>query len=81
MPDHCTKAGKRTSFRLLVAGGDAEELKRETAPAIKGACPPEWGSRVFLMDPQDPGLTDIVTGVPPFYSAPNFQQPAKIGDK
>ena len=58
---------------LLVAGGDAEELKRETALAIEGACPPEWGSRVFLMDPQDPGLADVLTGVPPFYAASDFQ--------
>ena len=66
---------------LLVAGGDAEELKRETALAIEGASPPEWGSRVFLMDPQDPGLTDVLAGVPPFYAAPDFQKPAKAGGK
>jgi hypothetical protein len=62
---------------LLVAGGDAEEMKRETALAIEGACPPEWGSRVFLMDPQDPGLTDVLTCVPPFYAVSDFQPPAK----
>ena len=62
---------------LLVADGDAEELKRETTLAIEGACPPEWGSRVFLMDAQDPGLTDVLTCVPPFYAAPDFQPPPK----
>jgi hypothetical protein len=57
---------------LMVVGGDAEELKREAALAIEGACAPEWGSRAWLMDPKDPGLTDIITGVPPFYAAPDF---------
>ena len=66
---------------LLVAGGDAEGLKRETALALEGACPPEWGSRVFLMDPQDPGLTGVLTGVPPFYAASDFVKPPKPGDK
>jgi hypothetical protein len=66
---------------LLVAGGDAEELKRETALAIEGVCPPEWGSRVFLMDAQDPGLTDVLAAVPPFYAAPDFQPPVKPGGK
>jgi hypothetical protein len=60
---------------LLIVGGDAEELKREAALAIEGACPPEWGSRAFLMDPKDPGLTDVVTKVPPFHAAPDFQPP------
>jgi hypothetical protein len=61
---------------VLVVGGDAEELKREASLAIEGACPPEWGSRVFLMDPTDPGLTDVLTKVPPFYAAPDFVKPA-----
>jgi hypothetical protein len=61
---------------VLVVGGDAEELKREASLAIEGACPPEWGSRVFLMDPTDPGLTDVLTQVPPFYAAPDFVKPA-----
>jgi hypothetical protein len=59
---------------LMVVGGDAAELKREAALAIEGACPPEWGSRAFLMDPDDPGLTDVMAAVPPFYSAPDFQK-------
>jgi hypothetical protein len=67
---------------LMVVGGDAEELKREAALAIEGACPPEWGSRAFLMDPKDPGLTDVMAGVPPFYAAPDFQKPiVQPGDK
>jgi hypothetical protein len=64
---------------LLLAGGDMEELKRETALAIEGACPPEWGSRVFLMDPQDPGLTEVLASLPPFYATPDFQPPPKPG--
>jgi hypothetical protein len=59
---------------LMVEGGDAEELKREAALAIEGACPPEWGSRAFLMDPKDPGLTETMAAVPPFYTAPDFQK-------
>ena len=62
---------------LMVEGGDPEAMKRETALAIEGACPPEWGSRVFLMDPKDPGLTEIMAAVPPFYAKPDFQRPAK----
>ncbi len=66
---------------LLLAGGDAEELKRETALAVEGACPPEWGSRVFLMDAQDPGLTEVLACLPPFYATPDFQPPPKPGAK
>jgi hypothetical protein len=66
---------------LLLAGGDAEELKREATLAIAGVCPPEWGSRVFLMDAQDPGLTDVLAAVPPFYATPEFQPPVKPGGK
>ena len=61
---------------LMVGDGDAEELKREAALAIEGACPPEWGSRAFLMDPKDPGLTEVMAGVPPFYAAPDFNPPS-----
>ena len=64
---------------LLVTGGDAEAMKRETALAIEGVCPPEWGSRVFLMDQQDPGLTDVLAELPPFYAAPDFVKPVKPG--
>jgi|GEM_PF-3467421 hypothetical protein len=60
---------------LCIEGGDAEELKREASLAIEGACLPEWGSRVFLMDPKDPGLTEVMAGVPPFYAAPDFVKP------
>jgi hypothetical protein len=67
---------------LMVVGGDAEELKREAALAIEGACPSGWGSRAFLMNPKDPGLTDVLTQVPPFYAAPDFQKPdVPPGDK
>jgi hypothetical protein len=61
---------------LVVAGGDPEEVKRETMLAMEGACPPGWGSRVFLMDPKDPGLTEIMAAVPPFHATPDFQRPA-----
>ena len=61
---------------LVVEGGDVEELKRETALAMEGVSPPEWGSRVFLMDPKDPGLTEAMAAVPPFYTASDFQRPA-----
>ncbi len=57
---------------LVVEGGDPAELKRETALALEGACPPEWGSRVFLMDPKDPGLTELMAAVPPFFAKPGF---------
>jgi len=69
---------------LMVEGGDAEELKREAALAIEGACPPEWGSRAWLMDPKDPGLTETMAVLPPFYTAPDFKPiewPPKPGDK
>jgi hypothetical protein len=66
---------------LLVTGGDAEELKREAELAIEGACQTGWSSRVFLMDPQDPGLTDVMAGVPPFYAAPDFVKPVKPDGK
>jgi hypothetical protein len=33
------------------------------------------------MDPQDPGLTDVMAGVPPFYAAPDFQRPVKPDGK
>jgi SseB protein N-terminal domain/SseB protein C-terminal domain len=59
---------------LMIEGGDAEELKREAALALEGACPPEWGSRAFLMDPKDPGLTEVMAAMPPFYAAPDFQK-------
>jgi hypothetical protein len=62
---------------LMVVGGDPQEVLKETALAIAGACLPEWGSRVFLMDPQDPGLTDVMADVPPFHAAPDFQKPEK----
>ena len=69
---------------LMIVGGDAEELKREASLAIEGACPPEWGSRAFLMDPKDPGLTETMAALPPFYAAPDFQKivwSPKPGDK
>jgi hypothetical protein len=44
-------------------------------PALDGACPPKWGSRVFLMDPKDPGLAEMFTTLPPFYAVPGFQPP------
>lgn len=59
---------------LMVEGGDAEELKREAALAIGSLCPPEWGSRAWLMDPKDPGLTEVMAAMPPFYTAPDFQK-------
>lgn len=63
---------------LMVAGGDAEEIKEETVLALAGACPPEWGSRVLLMDPRDPGYNNIMHAVPPFYKAADFQPPPKL---
>jgi hypothetical protein len=65
---------------LMLAGGDAEELKREAALAIAGACPPEWNSRGMIMDAKDPGFNDIMHGVPPFYHAPDFQKPPRLPD-
>jgi hypothetical protein len=60
---------------MIVEGGDAEELKREAALAIQGACLPEWNSRVWLMDPKDAGLKEVIAGVTPFYAAPDFKRP------
>jgi hypothetical protein len=62
---------------LMIEGGDAEEVKREATLAIAGVCEPQEGSRVFLMDPKDPGLTEVMAVVPPFHAAPDFQPPAK----
>jgi hypothetical protein len=68
---------------VMVEGGDAREVLRETTLAIAGACPPEWGSRAFLMDPKDPGSTETMAALPPFYSVPGFQKikwpPEKAG--
>ena len=67
---------------LLVVGGDAREVERETALAIAAVCPPEWGSRAWLMDPNDPGLTEVMAQLPPFHAAPDFQRPTvKPGGK
>jgi len=60
---------------LAVVGGEPEEILREATLAIAGACPPEWGSRAFLIDPKDPGLTETLAALPPFYAAPDFQKP------
>jgi hypothetical protein len=65
---------------LMVEGGEAEELKREAALAIAGACPPEWGSRALIMDAKDPGYNDVMHGVPPFYKTADFQPPAELPD-
>jgi hypothetical protein len=69
-----------TIFFYTIAGGDAEELKREAALAIADACPPEWNSRAMVMGAQDPGFNQIMHGVPPFYAAPDFQKPDKLPD-
>ena len=63
---------------ILVEGGDAAAVKLETALAIAGACPPEWNSRVWVMDRNDSGLADIFASLPPFYKTPAFQPPAKV---
>jgi hypothetical protein len=66
---------------LMIVGGDVEEVKREATLAIAGVCQPRESSRVFLMDPKDPGLTEVMAVVPPFHAAPDFQPPAKPTDK
>ncbi|MFM2294277.1 MAG: hypothetical protein RLZZ350_690 [Verrucomicrobiota bacterium] len=60
---------------LMVAGGEAAVTLREAELAIAGACPPEWGSRAWLMDIKDSGLQGVFAGVPPFYAAPDFKRP------
>ena len=60
---------------LLVAGGDALEVARETSFAIAGAGLPEWGSRVCLLDPQDDEHSEIIARIRPFYHAPDFPPP------
>jgi hypothetical protein len=36
---------------------------------------------VFLIDPTDLGLTDVLTQAPPFYAAPDFVKPAVPPEK
>jgi hypothetical protein len=61
---------------LAIAGGDAEEIRKEAALALAGACPPEWGSRAIIMDPKDPGFTDIMR-CPSFYRTADYEPPPK----
>jgi hypothetical protein len=56
---------------VLLVGGDMAEVEREAALAIAGACPPEWGSRAWVIkDPQDPEVVRIRSLIKPFYTAP-----------
>lgn len=61
---------------LAVVGGDAEEIRNEAALAIASVCPPKWGSRAIIMDPQDPGFADIMR-CPSFYRTPDYVEPPK----
>jgi hypothetical protein len=61
---------------IAVEGRDAESLKTETALALASVCPPEWGSRVMIMDAKDPGFAEIMR-IKPFYKTQDFQPPPK----
>ncbi len=61
---------------LAIVGGDAEEIRREAALALAGLCPPNWGSRAIIMDPQDPGFSDIMR-CPSFYRTADYVPPAE----
>ena len=61
---------------LALAGGEAEEIRREAELAIAAVCPPEWGSRVIIMDPKDPGFIDILN-CPSFYRMADYVPPLK----
>ena len=59
---------------LALVGGDAEEIRHEAALAIASVCQPDWGSRAIIMDPQDPGFSDIMR-CQSFYRTPDFVPP------
>ncbi len=61
---------------LAIVGGDAEEIRQEAALAIAGLCPPEWNSRAIIMDPKDPGFTEIMR-CPSFYRTADYEPPPK----
>jgi hypothetical protein len=61
---------------LAMAGGDTAELLKEAALAIASLCPPEWSSRAMIMDPKDPGFTEIMR-CPPFHRTADFEPPPK----
>jgi len=61
---------------VAVVGGDAEEIRQETALALGGICPPNWGSRAITMDPKDPGCADIMR-CQSFYRTADYVPPAK----
>ena len=62
---------------LAVAGGEAEEIRKEAALALASICPPEWGSRAILMDARDPGFNDIMR-CRSFYRTADYVEPAKL---
>jgi hypothetical protein len=61
---------------LAIVGGEATEICREAALAIASVCPPEWGSRAIIMDPQDPGFSDIMR-CQSFYRTADYVPPPK----
>ena len=61
---------------LAIVGGDAEEIRQEAALAIASICPPEWASRAIIMDPKDPGFSDIMRCAS-FYRTPDYVPPSR----
>jgi hypothetical protein len=61
---------------LAIVGGNAEEIRSEAALAIAAVCPPEWNSRAIIMDPKDPGFSDIMR-CPSFYRTADYVPPPK----
>jgi hypothetical protein len=44
--------------------------------AIASVCPRDWDSRAIIMNPKDPGFTDIMR-CPSFYRTPDYEPPPK----
>lgn len=65
---------------IWLTGGSRDALRRETELAIAGACPPGWGSRAVIMDPDDPGFRDIMRCAP-FYQTADFQPPPRLPEE
>lgn len=62
---------------LAIVDGDAEEIRKEASLALAGLCPPNWGSRAIIMDPQDPDFAQIMR-CPSFYRTADYVPPAEV---
>jgi hypothetical protein len=57
---------------LLVAGGFNKELEAEIARVANGTFQPPQQCRIWVMDPADSALIEIMGEYPEFYAAPGF---------